>query len=530
MSAKLPGLRYRPGLSSWMADVDIFTVGESTEKERAQSKARLPAITRDMLPPTTEEAARMHLERAMRIFPHDQNTGGFFIALLRKTSSGNASSTDDLVTATLSSTAVVDSWPIEPVLQQPAVKPSSAQVLKSQSNERSLQIVRSASANKTEKNRAVHVMQELGYNPKDVAANSNSRVENLNVLSESTSPNDQQRCRSVLEQLPIRITEESLSQDGLVIVEDTGRRGLSLSTTFLVKVLRSWGNQFPIVQCGLPLVASGPSGSQASVIDPYSILPAALCFSEQRIVRIPINAYQSLVQSAAALLQRVNTDDADANRSKRLPLVVSISRRSDDDINAAVDLSCQSGMLMSGEAISLSTDLANTVLAGVEAAIASSQIAISSSIILVPEYDEQILSLNEDTLAADGHHDGQIEPIGAGAGKKRRLSKAEQRRKNKLMKSTSSSGDSKVCSTSSSSSLPAVDGGAVEVQKRAPPKEEQVRRNFSLSFSVLEAPTSSTVSKRAGNRVTRLQLQSPKPLVESQAELLHHYERYYLKN
>lgn len=37
-----------------------------------------------VFPPTAEEAAAMRLELCMRLLPHDQNTGGFFIALLKK--------------------------------------------------------------------------------------------------------------------------------------------------------------------------------------------------------------------------------------------------------------------------------------------------------------------------------------------------------------------------------------------------------------------------------------------------------------
>lgn len=37
-----------------------------------------------VFPPSAEEAAAMRLELCMRLLPHDQNTGGFFIALLKK--------------------------------------------------------------------------------------------------------------------------------------------------------------------------------------------------------------------------------------------------------------------------------------------------------------------------------------------------------------------------------------------------------------------------------------------------------------
>lgn len=40
-----------------------------------------------MFPPSEEECQWMHLERTFRILPHTQNSGGFFLAVLRKTAS-----------------------------------------------------------------------------------------------------------------------------------------------------------------------------------------------------------------------------------------------------------------------------------------------------------------------------------------------------------------------------------------------------------------------------------------------------------
>jgi tRNA (cytosine34-C5)-methyltransferase len=37
-----------------------------------------------MFPPSHETAKEMNLHYSMRILPHDQNSGGFFVALLRK--------------------------------------------------------------------------------------------------------------------------------------------------------------------------------------------------------------------------------------------------------------------------------------------------------------------------------------------------------------------------------------------------------------------------------------------------------------
>jgi len=42
-------------------------------------------LRRTCFPPTREEADRLHLDRCIRCLPHDNDTGGFFIALLKKT-------------------------------------------------------------------------------------------------------------------------------------------------------------------------------------------------------------------------------------------------------------------------------------------------------------------------------------------------------------------------------------------------------------------------------------------------------------
>jgi hypothetical protein len=44
------------------------------------------SIVLSMFPPTEKEAEVMHLDRALRIFPHLQDSGGFFVAILTKKS------------------------------------------------------------------------------------------------------------------------------------------------------------------------------------------------------------------------------------------------------------------------------------------------------------------------------------------------------------------------------------------------------------------------------------------------------------
>ena len=78
------GLVVRPGISCWLCDEHIFTVGEPNDVAAKASKARLPELTASMHPPSPEIANSLHLERCMRILPQDQDTGGFFVAILEK--------------------------------------------------------------------------------------------------------------------------------------------------------------------------------------------------------------------------------------------------------------------------------------------------------------------------------------------------------------------------------------------------------------------------------------------------------------
>ncbi|XP_028968425.1 tRNA (cytosine(34)-C(5))-methyltransferase [Galendromus occidentalis] len=78
---RLPGLKSNPGLKSWKVaskEVDIFdSYDQVPENLRTQ-------ITPKLFPPETEIAEKFHLERCLRILPHLQDTGGFFVVVLRK--------------------------------------------------------------------------------------------------------------------------------------------------------------------------------------------------------------------------------------------------------------------------------------------------------------------------------------------------------------------------------------------------------------------------------------------------------------
>lgn len=73
-SEKIPDLKRAPGISSWQ-------VQDKTEK-KWHDLDDMSTLPRSWFRPTDEEAKRFHLERAVRVYPHHQNSGGFFIAVL----------------------------------------------------------------------------------------------------------------------------------------------------------------------------------------------------------------------------------------------------------------------------------------------------------------------------------------------------------------------------------------------------------------------------------------------------------------
>lgn len=125
----LPGLRSRKGLSDWRCDPEVFIVGETDEAVRRESLSRLPELVPSMLPPSPEDASRLHLERCHRILPQDNDTGGFFVAVLE-----------------LQDCTVMDSTELGHFQGRVA-------------GGRKKKAAKESSA-------SVHVMKELGYNPK----------------------------------------------------------------------------------------------------------------------------------------------------------------------------------------------------------------------------------------------------------------------------------------------------------------------------------------------------------------------------
>ncbi|XP_076765799.1 tRNA (cytosine(34)-C(5))-methyltransferase Nsun2 [Xylocopa sonorina] len=77
----VPGLVCNPGISHWLPASKDLQYYESWEDVPEQWQTQ---VHPKMFPPKPEDAAKFHFERCMRILPHHQDTGGFFVAVLEK--------------------------------------------------------------------------------------------------------------------------------------------------------------------------------------------------------------------------------------------------------------------------------------------------------------------------------------------------------------------------------------------------------------------------------------------------------------
>lgn len=77
----LPDLKYSPGMEKWLVgsrNLEFYeTFDEVDEKWRT-------TIRPQMFPPKKEDLQKFNLNRCIRILPHQQNTGAFFVAILEK--------------------------------------------------------------------------------------------------------------------------------------------------------------------------------------------------------------------------------------------------------------------------------------------------------------------------------------------------------------------------------------------------------------------------------------------------------------
>ncbi|XP_045703822.1 RNA cytosine C(5)-methyltransferase NSUN2 [Phyllostomus hastatus] len=85
VSSELPGLKWMPGLTQWKV---MTKDGQWFAEWDEVPHSRHTQIRPTMFPPKDPEKLQaMRLERCLRILPHHQNTGGFFVAVLVKKSS-----------------------------------------------------------------------------------------------------------------------------------------------------------------------------------------------------------------------------------------------------------------------------------------------------------------------------------------------------------------------------------------------------------------------------------------------------------
>nr|CAB3264454.1 tRNA (cytosine(34)-C(5))-methyltransferase [Phallusia mammillata] len=83
LKVELPGLKWSPGTTSWR----VMDKMQNWYEKYEDLPDTVKNIVKTMFPPEDKDEVRnMHLERCLRLLPHQQDTGGFFVAVLRKVS------------------------------------------------------------------------------------------------------------------------------------------------------------------------------------------------------------------------------------------------------------------------------------------------------------------------------------------------------------------------------------------------------------------------------------------------------------
>lgn len=80
VSEEIKNLKYTPGLSYWK----LMTKDGSQFFDSYESVTNYTHFQPSMFAPSKEESEKLNLHRCMRVLPHQQDTGGFFIAVLVK--------------------------------------------------------------------------------------------------------------------------------------------------------------------------------------------------------------------------------------------------------------------------------------------------------------------------------------------------------------------------------------------------------------------------------------------------------------
>ena len=82
VSSKLEGLRYAKGINKWNVsgkDKKIYSrFSDVPENQRTQG------MHKSLFPPDDGVDPKLNMDRCIRVLPHLQNTGGFFVAVLQK--------------------------------------------------------------------------------------------------------------------------------------------------------------------------------------------------------------------------------------------------------------------------------------------------------------------------------------------------------------------------------------------------------------------------------------------------------------
>ncbi|KAF9041355.1 S-adenosyl-L-methionine-dependent methyltransferase [Panaeolus papilionaceus] len=87
VSSQLPELKRRPGLTTWRATADKTMSRTFESYEEFMGSSMFDDNVKAKLSPghwPPPDAEKMNLDRCMRIYPHLQDTGGFFVAVLQK--------------------------------------------------------------------------------------------------------------------------------------------------------------------------------------------------------------------------------------------------------------------------------------------------------------------------------------------------------------------------------------------------------------------------------------------------------------
>ncbi|CAG9766447.1 unnamed protein product [Ceutorhynchus assimilis] len=81
VSNSLPGLKYSPGMEHWLVSSRNLEFYETIEEVDEKWNT---TIRPQMFPPKEADKGKYHLNKCIRILPHQQNTGAFFVAVLKK--------------------------------------------------------------------------------------------------------------------------------------------------------------------------------------------------------------------------------------------------------------------------------------------------------------------------------------------------------------------------------------------------------------------------------------------------------------